>query len=147
MRVLASTNAFTLTSHQRRARASAARNAKLADELAKDATPDLFSTFPHLTADDRRVLQAATGIAHAADGSVARNTTWRMPAWALFIQVDGDRSSGTLTGGMTADYVLGLLSRAPIGDPMGLHLQMALDFLRTREESGRTVPGSVDIRV
>jgi hypothetical protein len=147
MRVLPSTNAFTLTSHQRRARAFAAKSSELADELARDETPDLFSVFPHLTADDRRVLHAATGIAHAADGSVARHTTWKMPAWTLFIRIDGDRASGTLTELMTSDYILGLLSRAPIGDPIGVHLQMALDYLRTREERQTVIPGSVDIRV
>lgn len=146
MRVLPSTNAFTLSSHQRRARAFAAKSSELADELANDQMPDLFRTFPHLTADDRRVLQAATGIAHAADGSVARNTTWRMPAWAMFIRVDGDRASGALAGLMGSDYILDLLSRAPIGDPIGIHLQRALDYLRTREERGTAVPGSVDVR-
>jgi hypothetical protein len=146
MRVLPSTNAFTLTSQQRRARAFAARNARLAEELAGDETPDLFHTFPHLTADDRWVLQAATGIAHTADGSVVGNTTWRMPAWALFVRVDGDRANGRLSERMDSAYILELLSRSPIGDPIGVHLQRALDYLRTREERGTTLPGSLDVR-
>lgn len=130
---------------QRRARGPVPRSQALEEALA-DGVPDLLHAFPHLSADDRRVLHAATGITHAADGSFVRRSTGHTPAWSLFFQVDGDRAGGALAGTMTSQYVVNLLSRAPGGDPLGVYLDRALDFLADRESRRPGASTSVDLR-
>ena len=109
------------------------------------ATPqqqrDLLS---HLTAGDRKVIAAATGVQLTSSDVVTEARSSGVPPWGLIMALAMDRKSGALQGNITSQYLSTVFARHE-NTPMPFHpqyLNAALLYLRTQSTDPTPIPAA-----
>jgi hypothetical protein len=80
-----------------------------APQILRNGVP--VGPFPNLTADDRAVLGAATGLRMDPHGQIADAPAVR--DMGLFLQLDHDRAGGKLSETLSPAYVRSVIERLP----------------------------------
>ena len=104
---------------------------RLESAKAAPAPRDLLS---HLTAGDRKVIAAATGVQLTSSDVMTKARAEAVPPWNLIMAIASDRRSGTLQGDITPGYLSAVFAtHANAEMPFNpLYLNAALLYLRAQ---------------